>query len=112
MVLKVNDFFSQTVRDVEVIRLDRKNTVRSLRDQLFKLLASGHDDSGFPILRKDSSDDDGMRLVGYIGTNELEHALSTFGHCFHITLPLTHLQVLWLITATMRFTSTQHILTT
>jgi len=72
-ILQISDV---TVRDVEVIRLDRKNTVRSLRDQLFKLLASGHDDSGFPILRKDSSDDDGMRLVGYIGVNELEHALS------------------------------------
>jgi len=65
-----------TVRDVEVIQLDRKNTVRSLRDQLLKRLALGHDDSGFPILRKDLNDDDGMRLVGYIGANELEHALS------------------------------------
>lgn len=63
-------------RDVEVIQLDKKNTVRSLRDQLLKLMASGHDDSGFPILRKDSTDVDDMRLVGYIGTNELEHALS------------------------------------
>ncbi|KAF8630644.1 hypothetical protein AX15_002795 [Amanita polypyramis BW_CC] len=71
--LQINDV---TAREVEVIRLDRKNTVRSLRDQLLKLVASGHDDGGFPILRKESSEVDDMRLVGYIGANELEHALS------------------------------------
>ncbi|RDB25370.1 H(+)/Cl(-) exchange transporter 5 [Hypsizygus marmoreus] len=70
--LQINDV---TARDVEVIRLDRKNTVMSLRDQLFTLTASGNDDSGFPILRRDINDD-GMRMVGYIGSNELEHALS------------------------------------
>ncbi|KAF5370652.1 hypothetical protein D9758_001997 [Tetrapyrgos nigripes] len=64
-----------TARDVQVIRLDRPNTVRSLRDQLQELLRSGSDDSGFPILRSDPHHDD-MRLVGYIGANELEHALS------------------------------------
>jgi chloride channel 3/4/5 len=61
---------------VEVIRLDKKNTVKSLRDQLFTLMSSGNDDGGFPILRVDGNDD-GMRMVGYIGANELEHALST-----------------------------------
>ncbi|KAF8633290.1 hypothetical protein AX17_004465 [Amanita inopinata Kibby_2008] len=71
--LQINDV---TVRDVEVIRLDGKNTVKSLRDQLLNLMSSGHDDSGFPILRRDTDDQDGMRLVGYIGANELEHALS------------------------------------
>ncbi|KAK0212563.1 chloride channel [Desarmillaria ectypa] len=63
-----------TDRDVEVIRLDRPNTVESLRDQLQTLLSSGNDDGGFPILRTDS--EEGMRMVGYIGANELEHALS------------------------------------
>jgi len=58
-----------------VIRLDRTNTVKSLRDQLQEVFRSGNDDSGFPILRKDDAHDD-MRLVGYIGANELEHALS------------------------------------
>jgi chloride channel 3/4/5 len=33
------------------------------------------DDDGFPILRRDVNDE-GMRMVGYIGVNELEHALS------------------------------------
>ncbi|KAF8161141.1 clc channel [Crassisporium funariophilum] len=64
-----------TSRDVEVIRLDQKNTVKSLRSLLLNLTSSGTDDSGFPILRRDANDD-GMRMVGYIGTNELEHALS------------------------------------
>ena len=57
-------------------------------------MALGHDDSGFPILRKDVNDDDGMRLVGYIGANELEHALSMFDHCLPVILSLIHLQVL------------------
>ncbi|KII92590.1 hypothetical protein PLICRDRAFT_102840, partial [Plicaturopsis crispa FD-325 SS-3] len=70
--LQIND---ATDRDVEVIRLDRENTVESLRDQLQALLNDGHDDTGFPILRRDR-DDEGMRMVGYIGANELEHALS------------------------------------
>ncbi|KAJ7287466.1 chloride channel [Mycena rebaudengoi] len=71
--LQVNDV---TVRDVEVIKLDRRNTVKSLIDQLQALLASGNDDGGFPILRKDGDDHDSLRMVGFIGANELEHALS------------------------------------
>lgn len=58
-----------------MIRLDNQNTVKSLRDQLLNVTAAGNDDGGFPILRNDSNDE-GLRLVGYIGTNELEHALS------------------------------------
>jgi hypothetical protein len=65
----------QTSRDVEIIRLDKKNTVKSLRDQLFTLTAYDNDDGGFPILRPDSNEV-GFRMVGYIGANELEHALS------------------------------------
>ena len=65
----------KTDRDAEVIRLDRENTVESLRDQLQKLLHDGHDDIGFPILRK-AKHDEGLRMVGYIGASELEHALS------------------------------------
>jgi hypothetical protein len=68
----------QTDRDVEVIRVDRENTVESLRDQLQALLCAGHDDVGFPILKKDKDDEEGMRMMGYIGANELEHALSLF----------------------------------
>jgi len=66
----------QTDRDVETIQLGRSNTVESLRDQLQNGLASGNDDVGFPILRTDENDSDGLRMVGYIGANELEHALS------------------------------------
>ncbi|KAF8906489.1 chloride channel [Gymnopilus junonius] len=69
--LQINDMIS---RDAEVIRLDRKNTVESLKTQLVSLTSSGADDGGFPILRND--DDEDFRMVGYIGANELDHALS------------------------------------
>ncbi|KAH7914150.1 chloride channel [Hygrophoropsis aurantiaca] len=62
-------------RDVDTIRLDRVNTVESLRDQLQTLLNSGQDDCGFPILTQ-SKDGEGMRMVGYIGASELEHGLT------------------------------------
>ena len=62
----------QTNRGADTIRLNKSNTVKSLRDQLQSLLNAGHDDSGFPILRTNGN---GMRMVGFIGTNELEHAL-------------------------------------
>jgi chloride channel 3/4/5 len=62
-------------RDAEIIRLDQENTVKSLQDQLYALTASGNDDSGFPILRADNNEG-GYRMLGYIGANELEHALS------------------------------------
>ncbi|KAI0645812.1 chloride channel [Trametes meyenii] len=68
--LQINDV---TDRDVDVVRVDRENTVKSLRDQLQELVEAGNSDSGFPILRPDG---EGMRMVGYIGANELEHALS------------------------------------
>ncbi|KAF9475768.1 clc channel [Pholiota conissans] len=69
--LQINDVVS---RDVEVIKLDQKNTVTSLRNQLLNQASSEADDNGFPILRMDVNDD-GKRMVGYIGSNELEHAL-------------------------------------
>ena len=62
----------QTEHEVDTIRLDQENTVQSLRDQLLSLV-SGEEDAGFPILRQDGG---GLRMVGYIGANELEHALS------------------------------------
>lgn len=58
---------------MDVIRVDRENTVKSLRDQLQALILSGRSDSGFPILRVG---DEGLHMVGYIGASELEHALS------------------------------------
>ena len=62
----------QTDRDADTIRLDEENTVRSLRDQLLRLVAV-EEDAGFPILRQEES---GLRMLGYIGAGELEHALS------------------------------------
>ena len=69
-----NTIFPQTDRDVDVIRTDQFNDVKGLRDKLLKLLDSGNDDSGFPVVNEAG---EGLRLVGYIGANELEHALST-----------------------------------
>jgi chloride channel 3/4/5 len=71
----------QTDRDVVVIRLDHENTVESLRDQLQALLCAGHDDAGLPILRNDEARGAGLRMVGYIGASELEHALSASFLC-------------------------------
>ena len=57
-----------------MIHIEQNNTVKSLRDKLQALMLSGNEDSGFPIVRHDGH---GLRLVGYIGASELEHALST-----------------------------------
>jgi chloride channel 3/4/5 len=61
-------------RDVEVIHIERLNTVRTLRDQLAKLVGAGFTDTGFPILR--GEEDGSSRMLGFIGGSELEHALS------------------------------------
>lgn len=66
----------KTNRDVQVIQLDDTNTVKSLWEQLHLMFTSGNDDGGFPILRRTDEDEDNYRMVGYIGANELEHALS------------------------------------
>ncbi|KAH8119432.1 clc channel [Phellopilus nigrolimitatus] len=62
-----------TDRNVGVIRLDETNSVKSLRDKLQESLSLGYADSGFPIIRRDPR---GWKTVGYIGFNELEHALA------------------------------------
>lgn len=59
-------------RNVGLICLDERNTVKELRDKLQSSLRSGYADSGFPIVRREAG---GLRVVGYIGVNELEHAL-------------------------------------
>jgi len=65
------------VRNVQVIRLDKDNTVTSLCDDLRNLLHSNgnNDDVGIPILRSVDEHDELTRLVGVIGARELEHAL-------------------------------------
>lgn len=60
-------------REVEVIYADRLNSVDLLRDQLERAVSSGETDGGFPVVREEQGR---LRLVGYIGVNELEHALS------------------------------------
>ncbi|KIJ49385.1 hypothetical protein M422DRAFT_27751 [Sphaerobolus stellatus SS14] len=61
------------VREIEVIYMDRINTVRSLRDQLKEVVSSGDGDSGFPVLQSEGSR---ARMIGYICVGELEHALT------------------------------------
>jgi chloride channel 3/4/5 len=85
-------FSAQTDRQVDTIQVDQENTVTSLRDQLLSLV-SVEEDAGFPILRQEES---GLRMVGYIGANELEHALSIVADeadaavTFHTTSPYGH----------------------
>jgi len=62
-------------REVEVINIGHLNTVHTLRDQLARLVATGYADTGFPIIRP--NEDRKSQLLGFIGANELEHALST-----------------------------------
>jgi len=66
---------SRTLHDVvnfktEIIRADKELTVQSLLDQLHRTAGL---DIGFPILMRDDSI---LKVIGYLGHNELEHALS------------------------------------
>ena len=70
-------------RDVPVLRADKTYTVRTLTGKLLELVRVGMADSGFPVLVKETVDADGrtfsaMRVVGFLGMNELEHALCEF----------------------------------
>ncbi|KIP06962.1 hypothetical protein PHLGIDRAFT_71807 [Phlebiopsis gigantea 11061_1 CR5-6] len=82
-----------TDRDAHVVRIEDRDTVKTLRDKLQALLDAGRHDGGFPIVR---ADDGGLRMVGYIGANELEHALSIVADdadrrvTFHTTTPYSH----------------------
>ncbi|KAG8921068.1 hypothetical protein FRC01_000429 [Tulasnella sp. 417] len=58
-----------TDKSVAVIHSDHANTVKTLRDKLQTAVSSGIVE-GFPLITSD------RKLVGYIGTNELEHALA------------------------------------
>jgi chloride channel 3/4/5 len=82
-------------RSVPTLRADKNHTVRSLTGRLLELARGGMADTGFPILvreaearglghghghGKDREGDrgnggGGMRVIGFLGTNELEHAL-------------------------------------
>lgn len=80
----------QTDCGAEVIRIDARNTVKSLRDQLQALLLTGHDDSGLPILRP-IGDSGKLRMVGYIGASELEHALGWLTRSLSVPM----LKIVW-----------------
>ncbi|CAE6483643.1 unnamed protein product [Rhizoctonia solani] len=79
-----------TDRKVETIVVDEENTVRALRDKLLVAVRDGNGDSGIPILQREEL---GHRMVGYIGTSELEHALTILADTpdevckFHAAVP-------------------------
>jgi hypothetical protein len=50
-------------------------------------------------------------MVGYIGANELEHALSMYHQAYTLITYTEFHQVLWRITQMRKFTSIQHMLT-
>ena len=72
-------------REVEVIDVAHLNTVRTLRDQLAHVVTTGYADTGFPILRTDENGK--AKMLGFIGVNELEHALSPSSSSY---LPCLH----------------------
>jgi chloride channel 3/4/5 len=77
---------------VDVIDIGHPNTVRTLRDQLARLVRAGYAVTGFPIL---STDEDGKsRMLGFIGGNELEHALSMFSFIWLLHLWVAH-SLIW-----------------
>ncbi|ORY35468.1 putative voltage-gated chloride channel [Naematelia encephala] len=70
-------------RHVPYLRADKTHTVRTLTGKLLESARLGLADTGFPVLIKDVISEDGrpsasavLRVVGFLGMNELEHALS------------------------------------
>lgn len=64
-------------RGVDVINMDKENTVASLQAQLSRVFGMGTLDGGFPIVTKaEAAGVRGWKMMGYISHNELEHALS------------------------------------
>jgi chloride channel 3/4/5 len=67
-------------KEIPIIRADKPHTVRTLTGKLLELARKGMIDGGFPVLTKEIVEHDGrsfaaMRIVGFLGMNELEHAL-------------------------------------
>lgn len=67
---------------IEYISLDQKNTVASLKSKVERLsLGLGYTDGGFPIVVQshdadETSSSTGLRMIGYIAAQELEHGLA------------------------------------
>jgi chloride channel 3/4/5 len=57
------------------LRADKSHSVRSLTGKLLELARLGLADTGFPVLVKEGSGHGKLRVVGFLGMNELEHAL-------------------------------------
>ncbi|KAG8787140.1 hypothetical protein FRC15_009885 [Serendipita sp. 397] len=67
-------------KKVDVINVDKANTVGSLQGQLSRVFGMGTLDGGFPIVtRQESGGLRGWKMIGYISHNELEHALNVVG---------------------------------
>jgi hypothetical protein len=61
----------------DYIRADHESTVGALQEKLYRV---AEEDGGFPILLKE----EGLyKAIGYIGNNELEHAL---GMLFYLSM--------------------------
>ncbi|GMK55767.1 hypothetical protein CspeluHIS016_0208230 [Cutaneotrichosporon spelunceum] len=69
-------------RDAPTLRADKTHTVRELTGRLLALVRLGYADAGFPVLvREPAADREGrtfptLRILGFLGVNELEHALT------------------------------------
>lgn len=69
-------------RDAPILRADKPHTVRELTGRLLELVRLGYADAGMPVLVKEAAvDKDGrpypvLRILGFLGINELEHALT------------------------------------
>lgn len=69
-------------RDAPTLRADKPHTVRELTGKLLELVRLGYADAGFPVLVKEPAiDREGrptsvLRVLGFLGINEVEHALT------------------------------------
>lgn len=69
-------------KDAPTLRADKTHTVRELTGKLLELVRLGYADAGFPVLIKErTADNEGrpyptLRVLGFLGMNELEHALN------------------------------------
>ncbi|KAL1411308.1 hypothetical protein Q8F55_002259 [Vanrija albida] len=73
---------NQMDRDAPTLRADKPHTVRELTGKLLELVRLGYADAGFPVLVKEPAiDREGrptsvLRVLGFLGINEVEHALT------------------------------------
>lgn len=74
-----------------ILRADKAHTVRSLTGRLLESHRLGMADTGFPVLIKEVvGDGEGrqfgaLRVVGFLGMDEVEHALCGFSHSVSVS---------------------------